>query len=217
MNSSAFASAKAEFETAKSLHESAQAEFKSLKAQRDQLKKTFDALHAEHIRCKNAFQSKLEEVKADNQRKRDKILDKAKIYGSARKDAKIVEKADKTVQIYHGGLGKGDGLGHGHTAIDETGEITYSRKAFDSHGKQNFVDLPLKNGRYHGTIDGCPAIIKVSDAGNSNQVQVFYGGKGSPDGLGHNHINVTKDTLRFWRENGQTIYEDDKNNQINDL
>lgn len=199
VNSSAFTSAKAEFERAKSLHESAQAEFKSLKAQRDQLKNTFDALHAEHIHCKNAFQSKLEEIKADNQHKRDKILDKAKIYGSARKDAKIVEKADKTVQIYHGGLGKGDGLGHGHTAIDRSGKVTYDRNAFAKHGSQNFKDKNESGwGPYiHGTIGDQEVTLREGIGKNTGQTLISDGCiSGKQFKKAHNHYG-DNDKTRF--------------------
>lgn len=213
VDSSAFEDAKSEFEKAKSLHESAQAEFKHLKAERDRLKNVFDSLQDEFIRCQESFQRKLKEIKDE----RNKILDKAKVREIDRQDAKIVEKVDGTVQVYHGGIGKGDGFGHGHTALDCFGNVTYDRDAFSEHGSQNFTDAPLKNGVYHGTFDNQPAIIKISDAGNSNQMQVYYGGKGSPDGPGHNHINVINDKLQFWRENGEVIYQDDKNNQINNL
>ena len=139
-DSSAFHRAKEVFERAKSRHESAQAEFKRLKAERDRLKGTFDSLQAEHTRLKEEFQKKLEEVKATNKRERDKTLDEAGVRWSERNDAKIVKKADGTTQVYHGGLGKGDGLGHGHTVLDQFGNKTYDRGAFESHGSQNFTD-----------------------------------------------------------------------------
>ncbi|MEY8493395.1 DUF1771 domain-containing protein [Lachnospiraceae bacterium 29-91] len=217
VDSSAFESAKNEFKRAKSVHESAQAEFQHLKAERDRLKNTFDSLQVEFLRCKELFQRKLEEIKSNNQRERDQVLDKAKVYGLDRKDAKIVKKNDGTVHVYHSGVGKGDGFGHAHTALDRFGNITYDRNAFSEHGSQNFTDTTLRNGVYSGTFENQPAIIKVSDAGNSNQVQIFYGGKGSPDGPGHNHINIVNDKLQYWRENGKVIYQDDRNIQENNL
>lgn len=51
-----------------------------------------------------------------------------------------MKKADGTIQVYHGGFGPGDGFGHGHTAIDQSGVITYDRDAFESHGAQNYTD-----------------------------------------------------------------------------
>ncbi len=139
-DSSAFLRAKAEFESAKARHEAAQSEFKRLKAERDRAKAEFDSAQAEFIRAKEAFQRKLEEVKASNQRERDKVLDKAGVRYAERKDAKIVKKPDGTTQVYHGGVGSADGYGHGHTALDQFGRKTYDRGAFEEHGGQNFTD-----------------------------------------------------------------------------
>ena len=137
---SAFRSAKSAFNEAKSCHESAQAEFNRLKVERNRLKAEFDAAQKRFLQYKEEFQKKLAEVKAKNQQERDRILDKAGITGAERADAKIVKKADGTIQVYHGGFGPGDGFGHGHTAIDQSGVITYDRDAFESHGEQNYTD-----------------------------------------------------------------------------
>ena len=137
---SAFRNAKSAFNEAKSCHESAQAEFNRLKAERDRLKAEFDTAQKRFLQYKEEFQKKLAEVKAKNQQERDRILDKAGITGVERADAKIVKKADGTIQVYHGGFGPGDGFGHGHTAIDQSGVITYDRDAFESHGAQNYTD-----------------------------------------------------------------------------
>ena len=137
---SAFRSAKSAFNEAKSCHESAQAEFNRLKAERDRLKAEFDAAQKRFLQYKEEFQKKLAEVKAKNQQERDRILDKAGITGAERADAKIVKKADGTIQVYHGGFGPGDGVGHGPTAIAQSGVITYERDAFESHGAQNYTD-----------------------------------------------------------------------------
>lgn len=72
----------------------------------------------------------------------------------------------------------------------------------------------LRDGTYRGTYMGMPAVIKVSDAGNSDQVQIFYGGKKKPDGKGHSHVNVVKDELRYWRENDTVIFDRDKVNKL---
>ena len=162
-DSSAFHRAKDEFGRAKSRHESAQKEFKYLKAERDRLKAEFDSAQAEHVHLKEEFQRKLEEVKSNSKREREKTLDKAGVCWSERDDAKIVKKADGTTQIYHGGLGKADGFGHGHTALDSSGNKTYSRDAFTKHGHQNYIDDPSlvtysSRGQWsdirHGWIEG---------------------------------------------------------------
>lgn len=149
---SVFRSAKSAFNEAKSCHESAQAEFNRLKAERDRLKAEFDAAQKHFLLYKEEFQKKLAEVKAKNQQERDRILDKAGITGAERADAKIVKKADGTIQVYHGGFGPGDGFGHGHTAIDQSGVITYDRDAFESHGAQNYTD---HDERKQGGILAC--------------------------------------------------------------
>lgn len=140
VDASAFHRAKAIFESAKARHETAQSEFKRLKTERDRAKAEFESAQEEFKRAKEAFQRKLEEVKANNQRERDRVLDKAGVRYSERKDAKIVKKSDGTTQVYHGGIGSGDGYGHGHTALDQFGRKTYDRGAFEDHGRQNFTD-----------------------------------------------------------------------------
>lgn len=154
-DSSAFRAAKAVFEQAKASHESAQAEFKRLKAIRDSCKEAFNTAQAEHARAKEAFQRRLEQVKSAKQRERDKTLDKAGIRFSDRKNAKIVKKSDGTTQIYSGGIGQGDGAGHGHVALDSAGRKTYDRKAFSEHGSQNYTDEKTRwDGPHHGVIIG---------------------------------------------------------------
>lgn len=144
-HSNSFQSAKSNFNNAKMLHESAETEFKNAKAERDAYKAEFDSTQAEFERLKDECQRKLNEIKANNQKERDRILDKAGVSYLNRQDAKIVKKADGTTQVYHGGLGSGDGLFHGHVALDQSGNKTYSRDAFEKHGSQNYVDQKPKN------------------------------------------------------------------------
>jgi len=141
-HSNSFQCAKSNFDNAKMIHESAEAEFKSAKAERDAYKTEFDSAQAEFERLKDACQRKLDEIKANNRKERERILDKAGVDYLNRQDAKIVKKADGTTQVYHGGLGSGDGFGHGHVALDQSGKKTYSRDAFEKHGSQNYVDDP---------------------------------------------------------------------------
>lgn len=146
-DSSAFRIAKNAFNNAKSRHESAEAEFERLKAERDHYKAKFDSAQAEYLRLKEEFQEKLAQIKQDNQRERDKILDKAGVNWSNREDAKIVKKADGTTQVYYGGLLSGDGLGHGHAALDQFDNKTYNRGAFEKHGSQNYINNGSKESK----------------------------------------------------------------------
>ena len=144
-HSNSFQCAKSNFDNAKMMHESAEAEFKSAKAERDTYKAEFDSAQAEFERLNDACQRKLNEIKENNRKERERILDKAGVGYLNRQDAKIVKKADGTTQVYHGGLGSGDGFGHGHVALDQSGKKTYSRDVFEKHGSQNYTDQNEKN------------------------------------------------------------------------
>lgn len=217
-DSSEYQAAKARFEQTKALLDEAKRTFDAACDRRDLLQAAFNSLNEEHKTLKAEFERKLAEVKIKNARERERVLDRAGVYGSERGDAKVVKKSDGTVQVYFGGFASGDGLGHGHVAIGKEGKVTYKRQAFSKHGRQNYVDSDVNaNGIYEGTFNGRPAIIKVSDSGNSNQMQVFYGGDGAPDGPGHNHINVINGRLQYWREDGKEIYRDGKDGRLNNL
>ena len=140
VDSSAFKTAKSYFQSAKTRFDELKEEFERLKRERVCYLDKFELAKACHESAKNAFQERLAEVKAENARERERILDKAGVKWSERDDAKIVKKDDGTTQVYHGGLGSGDGLGHGHTALDRDGNRTYDRDAFAEHGSQNYVD-----------------------------------------------------------------------------
>lgn len=200
VDSSSFESAKAEFERLKEIHESAQTEFKNQKAERDRLKCIFDALQEEHMRCQKAFQNRLALIKSDNQRERDTILDKAGIAYYEREDAKIVQKNDGTTQIYHGGVGGGDGLGHGHTAIDNNGNVTYARGAFEEHGGENYVESRLAIGTDY--FDGKPAKVRQKPGKPEGWRDVFFVNSGNiGDDIGHGHIVLDPDNnVHYYRD-----------------
>lgn len=199
-DSSAFRIAKNAFNNAKSRHESAEAEFKRLKAERDHYKAKFDSAQAEYLRLKEEFQEKLAQVKQDNQRERDRILDKADISQPDREDAKIVKKADGTTQVYHGGLISGDGLGHGHTALDQFDDKTYDRGAFEEHGSQNFI----KN--QYGIFNSKPAkVYPDKRQKHEGWLNVLYSDQGDfTPGNDHGHILVNEaGSVINWRDQGQ--------------
>lgn len=218
-DSSAFRRAKEAFNIAKSRHESAKNEFKRLKAERDRYKAEFDSAQEEHVRLKEELQRKITEVKSDNKRERDRTLDKAGISWSERDDAKIVKKPDGTTQIYHGGLGSGDGLGHGHTALDASGNKTYDRDAFSAHGGQNYTENKENTCRTLaiGTdyLDGKPAKVRQRKDGRTDVFFVSSGNYG--DGLGHGHVVIDEDGSTYYmrdlwqdKDQGQYLIDDKK-------
>ena len=199
-HSSSFQFAKSNFNNAKMVHESAEAEFKNAKAERDAYKAEFDSAQAEFERLKDACQRKLNEVKENNRKERERILDKAGVSYLNRQDAKIVKKADGTTQVYHGGLGSGDGFGHGHVALDQSGKKTYSREAFEKHGSQNYVDAQ------YGTFGEKSAkVYSDKRKGHSGWQNVLYSGDGSfKPGEPHGHILINEaDSVINWRDEGQ--------------
>ena len=213
----AFRSAKSVFNEAKSCHESAQAEFNRLKVERNRLKAEFDAAQKRFLQYKEEFQKKLAEVKAKNQQERDRILDKAGITGAERADAKIVKKADGTIQVYHGGFGPGDGFGHGHTAIDQSGVITYDRDAFESHSAQNHTDHQEgkrgdtltydRNARPGHEVKGISGGIKLRENSSyRGEGQDWYSGK-KPGVIGHS-TQFYADGVRVSRETRDGMHEE---------
>ena len=212
-DSSAFHRAKDIFDNTKSRHESAEAEFKRLKAERDRYKAEFDSKQAEHVRLKEEFQRKLKELKTNNKREREKTLDKAGVNWSERQDAKIVKKADGTTQVYHGGLGNGDGLGHGHTVLDQSGNKTYDRGAFEKHGKQNYMDdkgvtFYDRNARPGHQVMGISGGIKLRpNSSFKGEGQDWYKGK-KPGVIGHS-TQYYDDGVRVSRDTRDGIHEED--------
>ena len=161
INSYAFDSAKAAFESAKSRHESAQTEFKRLKAQRNSAKAEFDRLQAQFKHAQAAFNRKLEEVKSARASTKQQAVDKVNmalvhekggafyigsIFGQ---DAKIRPRNDGSgkIDVFFGGLNAtGDGIGHGHAIIDRNGNVTYLRDAWQEHD-----DFLIDDARKRGT------------------------------------------------------------------
>ena len=192
-NSSAFHRAKEAFNDAKNRHEAFQAGFKRLKAERDQFKLEFHRAEAEHRKLKEQFQRKLDEIKTNNRREREETLDKAGVSLFERSDAKIVKKSDGTIQVYHGGIGSGDGYGHGHTALDQFGNKTYDRKAFTEHGKQNYVDNEDGSWSFRLWRQAAKGYANKKDP--DHFTDILYGGsKGNIKGDGHGHMIVENST-----------------------
>jgi domain of unknown function (DUF1771) len=192
-NSSAFHRAKEAFDDAKNRHEAFQAGFKRLKAERDQFKLEFHRTEAEHRKLKEQFQRKLDEIKTNNKREREETLDKAGVSLFERSDAKIVKKSDGTIQVYHGGVGSGDGYGHGHTALDQFGNKTYDRKAFTEHGKQNYVDNEDGSWSFRLWRQAAKGYANKKDP--DHFTDILYGGsKGNIKGDGHGHMIVENST-----------------------
>lgn len=217
-DSSAFNRAKDAFEQAKAVHKSAEADFKAAKAEKEHLYSEFQSLNVNYKHKKEEFEAALKrkrDSKAARQRADENLMHRAGVPLMYQKDCKVVRDSDGTVNFYFGGVGEKDGLWHGHISMDSNGNVTYRRMPIEDHGKQNFTDQQtLADGIYHGIFDGKPAIIKKSDTGNSDQMQIFYGGKDAPDGEGHSHINTIHGNVRYWREDGRDLI-DNKTGEVN--
>lgn len=213
--SSIFNNAQKTFQNAKAEHKSAEAAFQSANAERKRLYAKFQSLDADYKQKKSAFDMALKikrDLKKAEKCNDESLMQKAGIPFIYQNDCKVVKEPDGTINFYFGGLGEKDGLRHGHISMDSNGTVTYTRMPMEDHGKQNFSEQEsLPNGTYNGFFEGKPAIIKVSDSGNSNQMQVFYGGAVKPDGEGHSHVNTINGSVYYWREDGKDIIDNHSN------
>ena len=75
--------------------------------------------------------------------------------------------------IYFGGIGKPNGTGHGHYAMDRNGTVTYRHEPFDPHGAQNFEksDLYIRSTRRNyepiGTNEYSGVFYRRGDSGGT--------------------------------------------------
>lgn len=128
---SEFACARQAFQSAKAEHERAQAEFKKAKAEFDD--------------CAKAVKDRLDELNSAHRKRRKEkksIAEKAGVPLQYQDNVLISTDPDGITNIYFGGIGKPNGTGHGHYAMDRNGTVTYRRDPFDPHGTQNFTDAP---------------------------------------------------------------------------
>jgi len=119
----------------------------------------------------------------------------------------VSRQADGMVNIYFGGVGTPNGLGHGHYVMDQYDRVVYRREPFDPHGAQNFTSSQqdyheiildeLRSGREIGFLckfRGYDAHVES----NTNQqgrpkIDIYYGPNG-PFGLGHHHAVAYRET-----------------------
>lgn len=200
--------ARSRFEPYKTRFDDAKVAFNQAKADFDQVKSDYLRLNEEFKQAKTDFTKATADFKSRLEliRRSDRDLaEKAGVPIQYLNEIKVKREIDGTVNIYFGGIDDKDGLWHGHISTDSFGTVTYKRLPMEEHGKQNYV---LPDGVYYGAFQGQSAKIVVSDSGNSNRMDVYYGGKNEPDGDGHNHIGINNESIRYWRESGQLIIDD---------
>lgn len=145
-----------EIRDAKERHESTRPAFQYAKSQFDDAKRTHDRARDDHQRKQEefkrakadfdaavaAFKKRLETVRAESQRRRqDKrsIAERAGVPFQYLNNVWVSRQGD-VYNIYFGGVGKPNGLGHGHYVMDRSGNVTYRRDPFDPHGAHNFTE-----------------------------------------------------------------------------
>lgn len=185
-----FSSVKRVYDQLKSEHERAREEFKRAKSEFDQVAKSF----------KNRLELVRNEQKLHNEKDR-RLAEQAGVPYQYLDSVKVKHGVGGIVNFYFGGIGEKDGLWHGHIVTNSSGRVTYERLPIEEHGSKNYTGA-------NGIYNGIPAKIVFSDRGNSNRIDIYFGGVGEPDGPGHNHVTVIKENIRFWRENGQIIIDE---------
>ncbi len=147
----------ADFQAAKAAKREAQAEFDAAKAEHERRTDEFRAAKAEHERAKDAFNRRLSELRAEQERhKADKrsLAQQAGVPSQYLDDVWVSIDADGNVNIYFGGVGEPVGDGHGHYAMDPSGQVTYRRGVGEAHGAQNFTGYEEKSRQRPGQAYG---------------------------------------------------------------
>lgn len=140
------------FQEAKIDFERAREDFNQAKDKHERKKTDFQNAKAKFEEAKQAFQSRLETLKAATQARRNdnwSLAVQAGVPSEYLDNVYVTTDSDGTVNIYFGGIGEPNGEGHGHYAMDSSGNVTYRRDPFDPHGAHNFTDrkYPYLEGR----------------------------------------------------------------------
>lgn len=131
------------FQRAKSEFDQAKADYDRAKADHEQKQAEFQRTKADFDRAKNAFQARLAALKSESKQRQDdkrSLAERAGVPYQYLDDVWVSTDPDGTVNIYFGGAGTPDGPGHGHYAMDASGNVTYQREPSDPHGAENFAD-----------------------------------------------------------------------------
>lgn len=179
-DSTLFHNAKIQFETAKREHETAESAFKEAKQRAEFAKREFECAKQNHKSAKEAFQQRLKQVRSEKKRRQDSdknLMERANIPYYYRNRCKVKREPDGTVNFYFGGIGNSDGYGHAHVSMDSSGNITYNRDVFDTHGAKNFSDYQERQKEYvmkkeqkrngwdpeiiHGVLDETDELVAV--------------------------------------------------------
>lgn len=210
-----------ELRKSKEAHDATKQDFLRAKDDFNRAKRDFEKLREDHGTAKKAFQdaksafdkavenfkNRLEVIKSENSKRQDdnrRLAERAGVPYQYLENVKVRRDSDGTINFYFGGIGDADGQWHGHIATDSFGKVIYRRMPQEDHGAKNFTGA-------NGVFNGQPAKIVFSDRGNSNRIDIYFGGADEPDGHGHSHITVIKDNVRYWREGGKVYIDDRKN------
>jgi hypothetical protein len=178
---------KPSFQRAKADFDQARAEHNRLKVEHERARDEFKSAKADFGGVKNAFQARLEVVRAERQqRKNDKrsLAEQAGVPSQYLDDVWVSAAPDGSVNIYFGGIGEPSGEGHGHYAMDSYGNVTYQRDPFDPHGAENFTDYEERARRDDQRSTWTPrgseppyvGIVEGTEGGLENMVSFKTGG-----------------------------------------
>jgi chromosome segregation ATPase len=139
--------ARAEFKETQAACNEAKAEFEDAKAHHENLKDDFHDAKREHQRARDAFSQRLDELRAEQQQRKDdrrSLAQEAGVPSEYWDDVWVSIDNEGTVNIYFGGSDEPAGEGHGHYAMDASGYVTYRRDPGEEHGAHNFTDYEEK-------------------------------------------------------------------------
>lgn len=208
-----------EIRNARERHEATKPDFQRAKAEFTRVKQAFDQAKADHERtqaefnrakednerAKQAFHTRLEKVRAERKRKKDDkraVAERAGVPHQYLDDVWVAKQADGIINIYFGGVGKPNGLGHGHYVMDQYDRVIYRRDPFDPHGAQNFTE-PVYWQKVKMSFD--------RDSGTF-QSDNYIGIKGGKSQKSKAHIAVNADgEIVYVRDIGGEVLYDKKN------
>lgn len=190
-----FNAAKSAYESTKTAHERTQAEFKAAKA-------AFDS-------ASKAFKARLDTVKAQNAKKasdKRSIAQRAGVPYQYLDQVWVSTDANGNTNIYFGGFGEPAGPGHGHYAMDSSGNVTYKREPYDEHGAKNFTEAQrdyteligaeaASGGEFgfHCRFRGHEAHVESNTNRQGRlKIDIYYGPNG-PFGSCHHHAVAYRD------------------------